>query len=502
MTYEFRVTDLAREFGVHRNTIRNWINAGILPATPAAGKRYRVNWDDYARLCARYGRTPRQPCRQEPDLEMLKAMTGGSTPASFVLDGGPVTTEQAVVDRCNGCGSCGAACPISGVDGLDPRKLLRLAALGMERDLLASDWPWKCTLCRRCELSCPMGIGIVDFIRRLRGKREAKHIPGSIRQGIKTCLEHGNNIGIPREDLLAVLAELEQRMIRRGLDRFSLPIDRHDARLLVLLNSKIIFTEPELLECWCTIFDAAKESWTLTSRNWEESNWGYLAGDDRAWKNLTGRIVDNLLRLGCQALLLPGCGHSATATLTGLKRWFPEILERITIYSPLDLLAEYLHAGRLVPDPLACPLPVIYHPPCHYSRSGNEDTIDRGVATAHTVLSACCPHLSGTTPEDDNGFCCGAGGGIMAGPFAAEQVLHGRLLARRIRESGARVVVTPCSTCRDQIRHVLNREFDLDVEVLFPWQLMALALAHNGEAMPPPAPHPVASDQPEPSETP
>ncbi len=42
MSYEFRVTELAGEFNVHRNTIRNWINSGILPAQKTAGRRYRV----------------------------------------------------------------------------------------------------------------------------------------------------------------------------------------------------------------------------------------------------------------------------------------------------------------------------------------------------------------------------------------------------------------------------------------------------------------------------
>ena len=38
MMYEFKVSELAEEFGVHRNTIRNWINAGTLPQrkVPAA----------------------------------------------------------------------------------------------------------------------------------------------------------------------------------------------------------------------------------------------------------------------------------------------------------------------------------------------------------------------------------------------------------------------------------------------------------------------------------
>ncbi len=80
MSYEFRVTELAGEFNVHRNTIRNWINSGILPAEKTAGRRYRVKKADYTRLCEKFGRKPLEHTSSEPDLEALRAMTAGSSP--------------------------------------------------------------------------------------------------------------------------------------------------------------------------------------------------------------------------------------------------------------------------------------------------------------------------------------------------------------------------------------------------------------------------------------
>ena len=59
MIYEAKVNELAEEFGVHRNTIRNWINNGILPAEEGPGRRYLIQWEDYKRLCDKYSRTPR-----------------------------------------------------------------------------------------------------------------------------------------------------------------------------------------------------------------------------------------------------------------------------------------------------------------------------------------------------------------------------------------------------------------------------------------------------------
>lgn len=39
---EFRIGDLAKTVGVHRNTVRNWIKSGVLKAQPVLGKKYLI----------------------------------------------------------------------------------------------------------------------------------------------------------------------------------------------------------------------------------------------------------------------------------------------------------------------------------------------------------------------------------------------------------------------------------------------------------------------------
>ncbi len=65
-------------------------------------------------------------------------------------------------DYCVTCGLCASACPVSGVDGFDPRKLIRMVSLGMEATWWRRRWPWICTMCGKCEHLCPMGIDIAD----------------------------------------------------------------------------------------------------------------------------------------------------------------------------------------------------------------------------------------------------------------------------------------------------------------------------------------------------
>lgn len=53
--YEFQVGVLSRRMGVHRNTLTNWIKQGRFRATPAAGRRYRVDVTELRRFCRASG---------------------------------------------------------------------------------------------------------------------------------------------------------------------------------------------------------------------------------------------------------------------------------------------------------------------------------------------------------------------------------------------------------------------------------------------------------------
>ncbi len=305
MTYTFRVSQLAAEFGVHRNTIRNWIRKGTLPARPGPGRQYVMEWEAYRTLCERYGRSPR-PEQDKDNGPPLRQAAGQAEPVPTLLGRRRTTftASAARLDACLGCGGCAAACPISGVDNLDPCKIIRMALLDLEEELLAIDWPWKCTLCGRCEESCPVEVGIVHFMRHIRSLRPRERVPGPIHSAVLTCLERGNNLGIPQQDFLALLEDLG-RELRQSCPGFQVPVDRYGARLLVTVNSREPFTEPDSMKWWWRIFHAAGESWTIASSNWEGVNWGLFSGDDQSMRTIVGRMVDNLQRLNCQALLLP-----------------------------------------------------------------------------------------------------------------------------------------------------------------------------------------------------
>ncbi len=69
---------------------------------------------------------------------------------------------------CEQCGRCSSACPITGVDGFNIRRLIRHVELDLIDEIAASAMPWFCATCGRCEDACPNGIRILDITRTLR----------------------------------------------------------------------------------------------------------------------------------------------------------------------------------------------------------------------------------------------------------------------------------------------------------------------------------------------
>jgi len=69
---------------------------------------------------------------------------------------------------CEQCGRCSSACPITGVNGFNIRRMVRHVELDLIDEIAASPMPWFCAACGRCEDACPNGIKILDITRTLR----------------------------------------------------------------------------------------------------------------------------------------------------------------------------------------------------------------------------------------------------------------------------------------------------------------------------------------------
>jgi len=70
---------------------------------------------------------------------------------------------------CFACGTCAASCPVRSVEEkYNPRKIIRMALLGMKDEVLSSDFVWLCSACYSCQERCPQGVKITDIMTVLK----------------------------------------------------------------------------------------------------------------------------------------------------------------------------------------------------------------------------------------------------------------------------------------------------------------------------------------------
>lgn len=209
-------------------------------------------------------------------------------------------------EQCVTCGICSSSCPASGIDGFDPRKVVRMVGLGLQDRLIEARWPWICTLCGKCEHVCPMSVDIADIVRNIRSLREKEKVPGILQKGLSAALKTGNNLSLPKEDYLFIVQDVAEEIAEEpGFEGFQVPIDKEGANILTTIHNKLVNTHTEDLKHWWKIFYAAEEDWTIISENWEGTSWGYFTGDDEAMKTMAGRLVEQMEKLKIKNLLWP-----------------------------------------------------------------------------------------------------------------------------------------------------------------------------------------------------
>ncbi len=174
-------------------------------------------------------------------------------------------------------------------------------------------------------------------------------------------------------------------------------------------------------------------------------------------------------RLGCRTLVIGECGHGFAAARWEGPEWLQKNLP-FEVKSILELMDEYLQEGRIQVDPGRWTDPVTLHDPCNLVRHG-------GVCEAQRrVLRRTVSNFIEMTPNRERNFCCGGGGGQLAmAQYRARRLKAGGVKAEQIQATGAKIVVTPCHNCIDQIGE-LNKEYGLDVQVKTVAEMVADAL--------------------------
>ena len=335
----------------------------------------------------------------------------------------------------------------------------------------------RCTMCGRCTLNCAVGLDPTAVMGLARAMLVAAgKVPEGITANVTAALETGNSMRIPADEVRETIAWLEADLRESTGDAtITLPLDQPGKRVLYALNPREIKFFPLSIQAAGLIFHAARESWTLTSADFDITNYAYFACDRATAGKISARVLERAHSLGVETLVVAECGHGYRSL-----RWeAPEYLQRtypFEILSFVELLERYVAGGRITLNATRNRDRVTLHDPCNLVRNGGV------IEPQRTVLRRAAWDFVEMTPNREHNYCCGGGGGMLAASeYAARRVAAGRLKAEQIRRTGAKVVVTPCHNCMDQLLE-LSKRYELGVEIRTLAEVVADALVvpnHN-----------------------
>jgi ferredoxin len=215
--------------------------------------------------------------------------------------------EGGNLNLCLTCGACSSGCPATGLEDMDPRKFLRMAALGMDEEILSTPWVWMCTMCQRCIYVCPMQIDIPQLVYNARAAWPREERPKGILGSCDMALRNDScsAMGTSEEDFKFVVEDVleEYQEAQPEFKDMEAPIDKQGAEFFLNQNSREPVTEPdELVPLW-KILHLAGADWTYGNKGWAAENYCMFLADDEAWEHITRITTKQADDLECKIFL-------------------------------------------------------------------------------------------------------------------------------------------------------------------------------------------------------
>ena len=328
-----------------------------------------------------------------------------------------------------------------------------------------------CTMCGRCVKHCSIGVDIPFLVKKGREMLAAMDmVPKTLQATVDAAINTGNNMGIPTDEFVDTIQWMEEELQDEMEDpNAGLFLDKTDKNVFYTLNPREPKFFPLSISAMGKIFYAAGEDWTLSSKYYDVTNYGYFNGNNAEATQIARNLYDEIHKLNCKRLVLGECGHGSRA-----MRWEgPNYLKTKYDFDTLtvvELIGEYIRNGRIKLDKDLNDKVVTIHDPCNLVRNGGL------LNEIRFVVNAAAANVVEMTPHGTDNFCCGGGGGALAmSEYNDRRLKIGKIKADQITATGAQIVVTPCHNCVDQLSQI-NHTYKLGIIIKTVAELVADAL--------------------------
>jgi heterodisulfide reductase subunit C len=97
------------------------------------------------------------------------------------------------LNACFQCGVCTASCPVRELDdSFNPRKIMKLAKLGLKDQVLKNEFIWLCSMCFICQERCPQDVRPPEVMTILRNMAAKEGFaPPNLLKLVKILSEQG-----------------------------------------------------------------------------------------------------------------------------------------------------------------------------------------------------------------------------------------------------------------------------------------------------------------------
>ena len=331
----------------------------------------------------------------------------------------------------------------------------------------------RCTACGRCGINCSVGADIGSIMRIGRLVLAAVgRVPASLQTVVDNQLTTGNQMRITPDELKSTTQWIsEDLQMEMGNSEVRIPVDEPGKRVFYLVNPREVKFFPLSLSAAAGIFFAANESWTMSSKFYDVTNYGMYSGNNIEAAAITKQVIEEAESLGCEEIILSECGHGFRSFRWEGPNWMHKEY-KIPARSLLEIMLEYIKTGRIKIDKSKNTDRVTLHDPCNLVRWGGVSEPQR------EILKMVCTDFKEMTPNREQNFCCGGGGGMLSmSEYGERRVLSGKVKADQIRATGAKIVASPCHNCSDQLLE-LNKKYKLGVEIMSVCELVYNALVY------------------------